>query len=51
MKETAPDARPPRGGRGLTVAGLVLSIVGMIPLLVMLAYVVLMIGVVATQST
>lgn len=51
MKETAPDARPPLGGRGLTVAGLVLSIVGMFPLLVMLAYVVLMIGVVATQST
>ncbi|WP_394216975.1 DUF4190 domain-containing protein [Brachybacterium vulturis] len=38
MKETAPTARAPRGGRGLAIAGLVTSLVGLIPLFILLLY-------------
>lgn len=43
MRETSAGASSPKGGRGLTIAGLVLSIIGSIGLLFLIAYVVLMI--------
>ncbi|WP_157773370.1 DUF4190 domain-containing protein [Brachybacterium vulturis] len=43
MKETAPTATAPRGGRGLAIAGLVTSLVGLIPLCFLLLYGVMMI--------
>jgi hypothetical protein len=50
MKATAPGAMPPRSGRGLAIAGLVLSILGTLGLLAMVAYVVLMIVLVGTTA-
>lgn len=38
MRETAPTATPPKGGRGLTITGLVLSIIGTVGLLGIIAY-------------
>lgn len=43
MKETEPTARELKGGRGLAIAGMVTSLVGLILLLFMLLYVALMI--------
>ncbi len=42
MRETDPTATAPKGGRGLAVAGLVCSLVGILPLLLLLFYVVVM---------
>lgn len=39
MRETGPTATRPMGGRGLAVAGMTLSLVGLIPLLFLLLYV------------
>lgn len=39
LQETAPTARELKGGRGLAVAGMVTSLVGLIPLLFILLYV------------
>lgn len=39
MTETSPIAMNPKSGRGLAVAGLVLSLVGLIPLLLLVLYV------------
>lgn len=38
MKETGPEASVPKGGRGFAVAGLVTSLIGLIPLLFVLLY-------------
>lgn len=38
MKDTGPEASMPKGGRGLAVAGLVTSLIGLIPLLFVLLY-------------
>ncbi|EYT51260.1 DUF4190 domain-containing protein [Brachybacterium muris] len=43
MKETAPSAASPKGGRGLAIAGLVTSIIGSLILLLWVAYIVLII--------
>lgn len=43
MRETAPTAISPKGGRGLAIAGLVCSLVGLLPLLLICFWVVLMI--------
>lgn len=40
MKETSPAVPQPAGGRGLAIAGLVTSIIGLIPLLLILFWVV-----------
>lgn len=50
MRETAPGAQPVRSGRGLAIAGLVTSIIGMIPWLVTLAYIALFIVVWIMES-
>lgn len=42
MRETAPTASPPKGGRGLTITGLILSIIGTVALLLIIAYFVVM---------
>lgn len=42
MRETAPTATPPKGGRGLTITGLILSIIGTVALLLIIAYFVVM---------
>lgn len=43
MNETAPTSREPRGGRGLAIAGLVISLVGLIPLFFLLLHLAVMI--------
>lgn len=43
MKETAPTASPMMGGRGLAIAGLVISLIGLLPLLLMLFYIVVIV--------
>lgn len=40
MRETSPAAASPKGGRGLTIAGLVLSIIGTVSLLLFIALVI-----------
>lgn len=51
MKETGPAAALPKSGRGLAIAGLVTSLVGLIPLLFVLLYIVLVIlGAAASMS-
>ena len=47
MKETGAAAMPPKGGRGLAIAGLVTSLIGVLLLLLGLAYFVFMLVVVA----
>lgn len=42
MRETSPTATPPKGGRGLTITGLILSIIGTVALLLIIAYFVVM---------
>lgn len=42
MRETAPTASSPKGGRGLTITGLILSIIGTVGLLGIIAYFVVM---------
>ncbi|MFC7375230.1 DUF4190 domain-containing protein [Brachybacterium sp. GCM10030268] len=39
MRATSPEADPPRSGRGLAIAGLVTSLIGMIPFLLMVLYI------------
>lgn len=51
MKETAPTASPMMGGRGLAIAGLVTSLVGLIPLLLMLFYIVVMVLSIVASAT
>lgn len=52
LRETGPDASPPAAGRGLAVAGLVTSLIGLVPLILMGIYVVLMfVGTVVSSST
>lgn len=51
MKETAPSAASPKGGRGLAIAGLVTSIIGSLILLLWVAYVLLIIVGVGMSST
>lgn len=41
MKETGPSAPAPKGGRGLAIAGLVTSLVGLLPLLIFVFYIVI----------
>lgn len=43
MKETGPTATDRKGGRGLTIAGLVMSLVGMVPFLFLVLYIVFVI--------
>lgn len=43
MAQTAPDANPPASGRGLAIAGLVTSIIGLVPLLLVLGYLVVLV--------
>lgn len=43
MKETGPHATHRKGGRGLTIAGLVMSLVGLIPFLFLVLYIVFVI--------
>ncbi|AXK46013.1 DUF4190 domain-containing protein [Brachybacterium saurashtrense] len=51
MKETGPEAATARSGRGLAIAGLVTSLIGLIPLLFILAYVaVIIIAAIATAA-
>ena len=51
MKETGPEATTARSGRGLAIAGLVTSLIGLIPLLFILAYVaVIIIAAIATAA-
>lgn len=50
MKATAPGASPELSGRGFAIAGLVLSILGTLGLLLLVAYFVLIIGVGVTSS-
>lgn len=50
MKETAPGATPPKSGRGLAIAGLVLSILGTLVLLAVVAYIVFMIVLVGATA-
>ncbi|MGP5053760.1 DUF4190 domain-containing protein [Brachybacterium paraconglomeratum] len=42
MRETSPTATSPKGGRGLTITGLILSIIGTVALLLIIAYFVVM---------
>lgn len=51
MRETAPTAANPKGGRGLAIAGLVTSIIGCLMLLAVIAYFVLIIGLGIAGST
>lgn len=41
MKETGPSAPAPKGGRGLAIAGLVTSLIGLLPLLIFVFYIVI----------
>ena len=51
LRETAPTATRPMNGRGLAVAGMALSVLGLFPLLVLLAYAALaVIGIVAATT-
>lgn len=50
LRETDRAATPPKDGRGLAIAGLVLSLVGLIPLLVLLAYILLIILAVGAET-
>lgn len=51
MKATGPAATDPRSGRGLAIAGLVTSLIGLIPFLLMVFYVVIMIVAIAVEVT
>lgn len=50
MRETGPSATAPKSGRGLAIAGLVLSILGCLVLLFLIAYFVLVIIVASTEG-
>ncbi len=50
MRETAPGSTPPKSGRGLAIAGLVLSILGTLMLLAFVAYVVFVFVLVGTTA-
>lgn len=51
MRETGVNAAQPKGGRGLAIAGLVVSILGCLVLLLMLAYIVLAIVLAGAGAT
>lgn len=51
MRETGVNATQPKGGRGLAIAGLVVSILGCLVLLFALAYIVLVIVLAGTSAT
>jgi len=52
MKETGPEASMPKGGRGLAVAGLVTSLIGLIPLLFVLLYLALvLVGIISAATS
>ena len=51
MRETSPEAASPRSGRGLAIAGLVLSILGTLLLLAFVAYVIFAIVVVGLSAS
>lgn len=51
MRETSPAAASPRSGRGLAIAGLVLSILGTLILLAFVAYVIFVIVVVGVSAS
>ena len=51
MRETSPAAASPRGGRGLAIAGLVLSILGTLILLAFVAYVIFAFVVVGVSAS
>lgn len=38
MKDTAPGATEPQGGRGLAIAGLVTNLIGLLPFVIMMLY-------------
>lgn len=51
MKETGPTATNPKGGRGLAIAGLVTSLIGMIPFLFLVAYIAFIIVAIIAGAT
>ena len=51
MKDTSPVSPQPLGGRGLAIAGLVTSLVGILPFLVLVFYIVMGIVAIALGST
>lgn len=51
MKETGPHATHRKGGRGLAIAGLVTSLVGMVPFLFMVLYIALFVVAIIAGAT
>lgn len=51
MKETGPQAHTAKSGRGLAIAGLVTSLIGLIPLLFFLLYIGMMILVIVAETS
>ncbi|MEE1650907.1 DUF4190 domain-containing protein [Brachybacterium sp. J144] len=51
MRDTSPQAMPPKGGRGLAISGLVINILGLLTLIGLVLYVVFIVGLVAVSES